>query len=98
MSDANAPKTPPEASGADPALNAPANIPAATEFLPSGAPAQTTDFDVNHPAVDNNPRANTTVVQNQIDFNDPTIEGHEAVARNLGYPTEADKKSSKAKA
>ena len=33
MSDANAPKTPPAAPGADPALNAPANIPAATEFL-----------------------------------------------------------------
>lgn len=62
----------------------PANLPAASEFSPSGAPVQTVpDVDPNHPAVDANPRANTSVVQNQIDFNDPTISGAEAVKRNL---------------
>jgi hypothetical protein len=38
---------------------------------------------MSHPAVDNDPRANTTARQNRIDFNDPTIEGHEAVEQNL---------------
>jgi len=38
---------------------------------------------MDHPAVDNDPRAGTTVEQNRIDFNDPTLEGHEAVERNL---------------
>lgn len=60
-----------------------ANIPAASEFSPSGAPRQVTDIEVDHPAVDNDPRAGTTVDQNRIDFNDPTIEGHEAVEKNL---------------
>lgn len=62
----------------------PADIKAAKEFAPSGAPVQTVpDVDPNHPAVDANPRANTTVEQNRIDFNDPTISGAEAVAQNL---------------
>ena len=62
----------------------PANIAPATEFEPSGAPTQTVpDVDPNHPAVDANPRANTTVMQNRIDFNDPTIPGHEAVEQAL---------------
>jgi hypothetical protein len=61
----------------------PANIAAATEFSPSGAPRQVTDIDVSHPAVDNDPRAGTTADQNRIDFNDPTLEGHEAAENNL---------------
>jgi len=60
-----------------------ANIAPATEFDPSGAPLQTTDIDASHPAVDADPRAGTTVDQNRIDFNDPSLEGHEAVERNL---------------
>lgn len=62
----------------------PANIPPATGFEPSGAPIQTTDIDAAHPAVDANPRANTTVDQNRIDFNDPGLSGEDAVKRNLG--------------
>ena len=60
-----------------------ANIAPATEFSPSGAPRQVTDIDVDNPAVDNDPRAGTTANQNRIDFNDPSIEGHEAVEKNL---------------
>jgi hypothetical protein len=60
-----------------------ANIPAATEFAPSGAPVQTTDIDASHPAVDDNPRRDTTVDQNRIDFNDPTLTSQEAVEQNL---------------
>ena len=61
----------------------PADVGAASEFSPSGAPRQVTDIDVDHPAVDNNPRAGTTANQNRIDFNDPTISGQEAVERAL---------------
>ncbi|WAJ27549.1 hypothetical protein [Antarcticirhabdus aurantiaca] len=62
----------------------PADIPAATEFEASGAPHQIVpDVDPSHPAVDDNPRAHTTVDQNRIDFNDPTISGAEAVAKAL---------------
>jgi hypothetical protein len=62
----------------------PANIQAATAIDPSGAPVQTVPgVDLEHPAVDANPRAGTTVAQNQIDFNDPTITGAEAVAQAL---------------
>lgn len=68
-----------------------ANLPAATEVSTSGAPQQIVpDVDMSHPAVDNNPRARTSVVQNAIDFNDPTIPGHQAVAESLsaqGVPT-----------
>lgn len=61
-----------------------ANLPAATEFDTAGAPIQIVpDVDASHPAVDNDPRANTTVNQNKIDFNDPTISGAEATERNL---------------
>jgi len=60
-----------------------ANIAPATEFSPSGAPRQSTDIDLDHPAVDANPRAGTTVNQNKIDFNDPNLTGQEAVERNL---------------
>lgn len=65
--------------------DAPADLPAAAEFAPSGAPVQVVpDVEPSHPAVDANPRANTTEAQNRIDFNDPTISGQEAVERNLG--------------
>jgi hypothetical protein len=65
-----------------------ANIAGATEFDPSGAPRQVVgDVDPSHPAVDDNPRAGTTVDQNRIDFNDPTISGSEAVAKNLAGQT-----------
>ncbi|MEH6721298.1 MAG: hypothetical protein V7704_20665 [Aurantimonas endophytica] len=68
---------------ADPGA-APANVAAATGFEASGAPQQVVgDVDPGHPAVDDNPRAGTTVDQNKIDFNDPTIPGSEAVKRNL---------------
>jgi len=61
-----------------------ANIAAATDFDAAGAPQQIVpDVDPDHPAVDNDPRANTTVQQNAIDFNDPTLPGAEAVAQNL---------------
>jgi hypothetical protein len=62
----------------------PASIPAADTFSPSGAPNQSvSDVDPAHPAVDSNPRENTTVDQNRIDFNDPTLTGQEAVEANL---------------
>lgn len=41
------------------------------------------EIDVDHPAVDNNPRAGTTVAQNRIDFNDPTQKDRDAVAERL---------------
>lgn len=66
------------------APNQDAAIPAATSFAPSGAPEQTVpDVDAKHPAVDDNPRANTSTEQNRIDFNDPSVSGSEAVAKNL---------------
>lgn len=40
-------------------------------------------IDVNHPAVDNNPRKGQTKLANQIDFNDPTLDNAEAVAANM---------------
>jgi hypothetical protein len=69
----------------------PADIAPATTFSTSGAPVQIVpDVDPSHPAVDNDPRAGTTVDQNRIDFNDPTISGSDAVAKNLGMKTEAE--------
>lgn len=69
----------------------PANIAPAKGIDPSGAPQQIVpDVDMSHPAVDDNPRANTSVDANRIDFNDPTIKGHDAVAEALnaqGVPT-----------
>ncbi|QBE91911.1 hypothetical protein DRN02_007700 [Sphingomonas paucimobilis] len=63
----------------------------ATEIDTSGAPQQIVpDVDMSHPAVDNDPRANTTADQNRIDFNDPTISGADQVAINLGLKTEAE--------
>lgn len=56
----------------------------ATEFTPSGAPIQAfSEIDPTNPAVDADPRAGTTEEQNRIDFNDPTLSGAEAVAKNL---------------
>jgi len=68
-------------SGATPAdaLDKPADISPAAEFDPSGAPHQVDGIDMGHPAVDANPRANTTDLQNRIDFNDPTREGIDVV-------------------
>ncbi|MDO7843448.1 hypothetical protein [Sphingomonas immobilis] len=60
-----------------------ADITPAAEFSPSGAPRQVTEIDIDHPAVDNDPRAGTTNNQNRIDFNDPTISGQEAVEKAL---------------
>lgn len=66
-------------------LKANAKVKPATEFEASGAPHQIVpDVNPSHPAVDNDPRAGTTVEQNRIDFNDPTKTGPEAVAENLG--------------
>ena len=56
----------------------------ADTFEPSGAPDQVVpDVDPSHPAVDNDPRANTTAEKNRIDFNDPSLSGAEAVEKNL---------------
>lgn len=67
-----------------------ADIAAATEFSPSGAPRQVTEIDTAHPAVDNDPRAGTTVDQNRVDFNDPTVSGSDAVAKALGMKTASE--------
>ncbi len=65
-------------------LKADAKVAPATEFEASGAPHQPSDqVDPAHPAVDSNPREGTTVEQNRIDFNDPTLSGAETVAQNL---------------
>lgn len=69
------------ASGLD--KSAPADLAAASEFSTSGAARQVTDIDVGHPAVDNDPRANTTETMNRIDFNDPVRPGHEIVGEQL---------------
>lgn len=62
----------------------PADIAPATTIDPSGAPVQIVpDVDMEHPAVDANPRSNTTGNQNRIDFNDPSLDGREAVEKNL---------------
>lgn len=50
----------------------------------SGAPQQIVPaVDMTHPAVDADPRANTTDTQNRIDFNDPTRDGREIVEEQL---------------
>lgn len=63
-----------------------ANPKPATDFEASGAviePATKRGVDMSHPAVDNNPRANTSADMNRIDFNDPTKSQKEAVEDNL---------------
>jgi hypothetical protein len=63
-----------QASGVDPA----------TTFSPSGAPHQVVpDVDPDHPAVDNDPRKNTTADMNRIDFNDPTKTGAVIAAEQI---------------
>lgn len=70
--------------GAEKPADAPAQIAPATDVDTAGAPQQIVpDVDLSHPAVDNDPRAGTTVEQNKIDFNDPTLSGQEAVEKNL---------------
>lgn len=70
---------------AETAATKPANIAPATDINPSGAPEQVVpDVDLDHPAVDNDPRAGTSVEQNKIDFNDPNLTEQEAVEKNLG--------------
>lgn len=65
-----------------------ADVKPATAFEQSGAPIQSADIDTQHPAVDADLRAGTTVDQNRIDFNDPTLDGPDAVAQALGYKKE----------
>lgn len=65
----------------------------ATEIEASGAliePTIVERVDVDHPAVDNNPREGASVASNQIDFNDPTLTQEEAVVKNLGGAASAD--------
>lgn len=64
--------------------SAPAGIAAADAIDTSGAPQQIVpDVDMTHPAVDADPRENTTETQNRIDFNDPVKPGHEVVEEQL---------------
>ena len=61
-----------------------AEIAPATDIDTSGAPQQIVpSVDLDHPAVDNDPRANTTERMNRIDFNDPVKPGHEVVAEAI---------------
>lgn len=57
----------------------PANVTPADGFEASGAPVQSSDIDLDHAALDRNPRANTTADQNRIDFNDPLRPSSEIV-------------------
>ena len=53
----------------------------ATSFSPSGAANQVVpDVDPSHPAVDTDPRASTSALDNKIVFNDPNKSGADAVA------------------
>lgn len=58
----------------------------ATKVEASGAfiePEIVDRIDVDHPAVDNNPRAGQPKIANQIDFNDPHLGNEDAVEKNL---------------
>jgi hypothetical protein len=55
----------------------PANVAPADAFEASGAPVQSSGIDLDHVALDRNPRANTTADQN--DFNDPVRASSEIV-------------------
>ncbi len=58
----------------------------AEDIAPSGAisePGATAGIPVEHPAIDNNPRAGVPDVSNRIDLNDPQKPGHEAVRDSL---------------
>jgi hypothetical protein len=78
-------------------LDKPADIAPATQIDPSGAPVQIVpDVDLEHPAVDANPRANTTEAQNKIDFNDPGKSGVDVVSEQLGMTKPDDVKADEA--
>lgn len=71
----------------------PENLTPASDVAASGAfiePEIVAGVDVDHPAVDNNPRAGTPASSNQIDFNDPTLTQAQAVAKNLGVDVNED--------
>lgn len=58
----------------------------ATDVAASGAfiePEIVARIDVDHPAVDNNPRKGQPVLANQIDFNDPWLGTEDAVEKSL---------------
>ena len=58
----------------------------ATAVAASGAfiePEIVERIDVDHPAVDNNPRKGQPAIANQIDFNDPHLDTAAAVEKNL---------------
>lgn len=58
----------------------------ATAVAASGAfiePEIVERIDVDHPAVDNNPRKGQPAIANQIDFNDPHLGTEDAVEKNL---------------
>lgn len=58
--------------------------PPADKIDTSGAPQQIVgDVDMSNPAVDADPRADTTEDMNRIDFNDPYLSGPDAVAKML---------------
>ena len=60
-------------------------------FEASGAPqVELEGVNLDHPAVDANPRANTTETQNRIDFNDPSKSGVEVVSEQLGMTKPGD--------
>lgn len=71
------------ATGAAIDTSPPANIAPADTFDPAGAPVQPATIDLDHVSLDRNPRANTTVDQNRIDFNDPVRTGSEIVTDQL---------------
>jgi hypothetical protein len=61
-----------------------AELAPATDIDTSGAPQQIVpDVDLDHPAVDGDPRANTTETMNRIDFNDPRRAGVDVVTDAL---------------
>ena len=73
-----------QTTAADMADGTKAGIEAANVVDTSGAPQQIVpDVDMAHPAVDDDPRARTTIDMNRIDFNDPTISGAQAVEQSL---------------
>jgi hypothetical protein len=58
----------------------------ATAVAASGAfiePEIVDRIDVDHPAVDNNPRKGQPMIANQIDFNDPVLDTQQSVEKNL---------------
>jgi hypothetical protein len=67
----------------------PAGIEPASAFSTSGAPVQVVpDVDPSHPAIDNDPRAGTTVNMNRIDMNDPYAKGSDVVEQQLAAQSE----------